>query len=247
MYTALGLYEIGEKTKSINLYLKVLNWMNRDWQEEGQLHALVNYEIAYAYLLTKKYDSAIIYYSNALSVYEKKLKIKDARLADIYREMSTSSYYKGNNKDALTYALEAKEVTSEISGEDNLDYAQSLNDLAFIFLERKDFQKAIEYFQESLNIRKRNLSSTHLKVAESYNNLISVYYDFGFYHDALKYSSEYLIILENSSIHDQEKIASILLQNAKCYAGLGYYSESLAINIRIFGRSKRFKLHLLSK
>ena len=71
LYTALGYSEMGQESKSLHLYLKVLKLMNRDWETKGKKHSDVNYEVAYLYLEQEDFVHAIEYYSQAYIIYKK--------------------------------------------------------------------------------------------------------------------------------------------------------------------------------
>ncbi len=69
------------------------------------------------------------------------------------------------------------------------DISIFFNNIASIYENRGDYQKALEYLIKSLEIKKEILPSKHLSIADSYNNIGSIYFKIGNFDNALKYYS----------------------------------------------------------
>ena len=61
-----------------------------------------------------------------------------------------------------------------------------LNNMALVYQEQGEYEKALEYFGKALDVRERVLGSGHPDTAATYNNMAGVYKEQGDYEKALK-------------------------------------------------------------
>ena len=77
--------------------------------------------------------------------------------------------------DAARHLEHALEIRREVLGEEHLESAESLDNLAGLIVEaRGDYALAASYIREALDLRRRRLGNEHEEVAESLNNLAHV-------------------------------------------------------------------------
>ena len=60
-------------------------------------------------------------------------------------------------------------------GENHLDYARSLGNLAVYLQDMRDYPMALELHQQALTLRKKLVGANHLEYASSVVNLADVY------------------------------------------------------------------------
>ena len=75
----------------------------------------------------------------------------------------------------------------KILGEEHPDTATSYNNIGNTYYNIGDYNKALEYYELSLKIRKKILGEEHPDTAVSYNNIGNSYYNIGDYKKALEY------------------------------------------------------------
>ena len=67
----------------------------------------------------------------------------------------------------------------------------TLNNMANVFERQGEYEKALEYYEESLKLKKKSLGDEHVSVADTLNNMANVF-DQGEYEKALEYYEESL-------------------------------------------------------
>ena len=122
---------------------------------------------------------------------------------------------------------------------------QWLEDLA-VFLQEyvAQYDKALEYYQKALEIRKQVLGESHPDVALSYNNIGVVYDAQGYYDRALEYHQQSLEIRKQVLGESHPDVALSYNNIGVVYYAQGdydraleYYQKSLEITLKIFGKN----------
>jgi tetratricopeptide (TPR) repeat protein len=80
-------------------------------------------------------------------------------------------YREGKYVKAMNAANEAMEVRKGILGKDHRDYAQSLNNMAFLYRSRGDHAKAEPLYRQMLEIKKKLLGDAHPDYAIALNDV----------------------------------------------------------------------------
>ncbi|CAF1548092.1 unnamed protein product [Adineta steineri] len=102
------------------------------------------------------------------------------------------------------------------------------NQLGFIHLNQGDYEKAIWYFQQGLEIQRKTLPSNHPSLATSYNNIGSVYDKMGEYSKALSYYEKDLEIKQKTLPLNHPSLAIIYNNIGSVYYKTGEYSKALS-------------------
>lgn len=137
---------------------------------------------------------------------------------------------KGNQPDlAEKYLLEAVEVRKEVLGNKNLDYVNSLNNLANLYREMGNYAAALTLYKEALAIRKEVLGEKHPDYALSLNNLAVSCHQMGNYAAALPLYKEALAINKEVLGEKHPEYASSLNNLAVLYLNMGNYAAALPL------------------
>jgi tetratricopeptide (TPR) repeat protein len=158
---------------------------------------------------------------------------------DILRAIDDFLTRRGYYQTLADYYLELVTVYQQQEEQTNWNYAASLTSLGNVYYSLGEYQKAIEFHQQSLAI-KREIGDRGGE-ATSYNNLGTVYYSLGEYQKAIEFHQQSLAITREIGDRGGEAASYIGLGNV--YQSLGeyqkaieFYQQSLAITREIGDR-----------
>ena len=124
----------------------------------------------------------------------------------------------------------------------NTQWLEDLADFLMIYLAQYD--KALEYYQKALEIRKQVLGESHPDIALSYYNIGNIYHSQGDYDLALEYYQQSLAIRKQvyGESHPDVALSYNNIGVVYCTQGdyalaLEYYQQSLAIWKQVYGES----------
>ena len=116
------------------------------------------------------------------------------------------------------------------------------NNMAGVYEDLGEYEKAMEYYGKALAIRERVLGTEHPDTAATYNNMANVYYYQGDYSKALEYYGKDLAISERVLGFEHPSTAATYHNMAYVYKiqgnyekALEYYGKDLAISERVLG------------
>ncbi|CAF1415492.1 unnamed protein product [Adineta steineri] len=115
------------------------------------------------------------------------------------------------------------EQTSDEDGQ-----ATYYNQLGFINSNQEDYEKAIWYFKQGLEIQQKTLPLNHLYLATLYNNIGLVYYNMGEYSKALSYYEKALEIRQKTLPANHPSLASSYNNIGSVYNRMGKYSKAIS-------------------
>ncbi|CAF1002312.1 unnamed protein product [Adineta steineri] len=117
-------------------------------------------------------------------------------------------------------------LLEQTSDED--EKATYYNQLGFINSNQKDYEKAIWYFKQGLEIQQKTLYSNHPLLATLYNNIGLVYYNMGEYSKALSYYEKALEIRQKTLPANHSSLASSYNNIGSVYNRMGKYSKAIS-------------------
>ncbi|CAF1440001.1 unnamed protein product [Adineta steineri] len=101
------------------------------------------------------------------------------------------------------------------------------NQLGYIKNDQGDYEKAIWYHKQGLEIRKQTLPSYHRDLATSYSNIGSVYHKMGEYLEAISFYEKDLEICQKTLPADHPDLAASYSNIGSAYHSMGDYSKAL--------------------
>src|SRR5205823_110327 len=100
-----------------------------------------------------------------------------------------------NHEMILFYAeVLARALKHLVPAEEHCDYANNLNNLASLYQDMGEYEKALPLYREAIAIRKKILGTEHPDYVISLNDLADLYHDMGEYKNALTLHQEALAI-----------------------------------------------------
>ncbi|CAF1418187.1 unnamed protein product [Adineta steineri] len=111
---------------------------------------------------------------------------------------------------------------------DESEKAIYCNQLGYVKNNQGDYKKAIWYYEKSLEIKEKTLSSNHPSLATSYNSIGAVYKNMGEYSKALSYYEKALEIREKSLPSNHPHLATSYSNIGLVYKNMGEYSKALS-------------------
>ncbi|CAF0957806.1 unnamed protein product [Adineta steineri] len=100
--------------------------------------------------------------------------------------------------------------------------------LGYVKSHQGDYEKAIWYFEQGLEIEQRTLPSNHPNLAASYNNIGSVYDNIGEYSKALSFYEQALEIRQKTLPSNDPLLATSYNNIGTVYYNMGEYSKALS-------------------
>src|SRR3989304_643249 len=159
------------------------------------------------------------------------IKIKDEKVAQLIKEAVTL-YDKEKYDEALDLLSEAKNQAR--LPEDKLEIADVLSKGGFGLLKKKEFNTALAYYENSLDINRTLDFKPGL--VNNYSYIGMIYTDLGRYEDGIEYFKKALGIQEE--LNDKSGIAQNLNNVANLYSYLGNYQESIKLLNQALGLSE---------
>ncbi len=178
-------------------------------------------------------------YSEAESLYQQALEIREQVLGPEHPEVATSlsnlaSLYWDQSKYTLAEPpfLRALSIHEQTLGRDHPDVATSLNALALLYKAQDKYTQAKPLFLRALSIRKQALGPEHLDVATTLNDLAMLYYNEDKYMLAEPLFIRALSIREKVLGPEHPDVASSLNYLAGLYVARSQYTQAEPLFIR---------------
>ena len=110
----------------------------------------------------------------------------ELKMADCYEELASILDDEGKYTEAIRLENNVVEIRKKILGEENRDYAYSLNDLAYYYEQIGNYAEALRLGTIAMDIFKKTVGEEHPDYATSLNNLAGCYDDLGNYAEAIR-------------------------------------------------------------
>ena len=141
--------------------------------------------------------------------------------------VATAYCSQGNYKKAIDCEAKALIVLKSLYGENHLDYATSLTDLAYYHFKIGNYNKAVEIETMAKNIRKQVLGEKHPDYVLSLSKLGNYYCDLGDYKKAVEFGTMAMNLRKQSLGEEHPDYALSLNNLAGYYSNLGDYRKAV--------------------
>jgi CHAT domain-containing protein/Flp pilus assembly protein TadD len=192
----------------------ILNKINNRFDAAS---ALNNIGLAYKHL--NRYEKALEYYNQALSIF-REVKNQDGE-ADTLTNIGVAYFYLSQYRKALEYYNQALFIFRKIKNRGG--EADSLHNIGLDYDYLSQYQKALDYFNQSLPIY-REIGDRGGE-ASAFVNIGQVYYDLSQYQKALDYFNQSLLIYRE--VEDWSGEAGALVSIGQVYNNLSQYQKAL--------------------
>ncbi|CAF0816398.1 unnamed protein product [Adineta steineri] len=135
--------------------------------------------------------------------------------------------------DQFNKAEELYKVLLEQTSDEN-EKQHYYNQLGYVKDEQGDYEKAIWYYEQALEIDQKTLSSTQFSLATPYNNIGFVYDNMGEYSKALSYHEKALEIQQNTLPSNHSSLARSYNNIGAVYDSMGEYLKALSFYEKAF-------------
>jgi predicted enzyme related to lactoylglutathione lyase len=182
-------------------------WLKEDENNEISIHPVISEVVRYKYPAEFEFAQKLVN------------KIID-ELKDSYEKGSGISVW---NK-LITHSVA---VAKSFNKSEHEDYATLLNNIGSVYDKIGDYNKALEFYEKALNIRKKVLGTEHPNTATSYNNIGSTYDSMGDYNKALEFYENALNIREKVLGTEHPDTATSYNNIGGVYDSMGDYNKAL--------------------
>jgi tetratricopeptide (TPR) repeat protein len=164
---------------------------------------------------------------------------KDIRHSSSLRNLVTLMRLMGNHAKAEHFALVALQDPS--ISRNNRSYSGVLNDLGLIYFEMGQREKALEYYEKSLEFKQKESPEPDIFTAVTYSNLGNLFREQGDYETALSFLNKALEIETNFPDPDIREIAvrynsigMVYLAQKNYLGALEVYHKSLQLRLIVY-------------
>jgi len=193
-------------------------------------------------LETAKYDSTVIYFEKAASIYEQVTLWQ--KYISCYNRLCEVYWRNGNYSLALEKVEEALQKSTKISSQNHPEKAKIYSNLGIIYDFKGNYDIALVYHEKALKMRKELFDEKHSSIASSYNNIAIVYYYLGYYDLTLQHYQWALAIQKEvlGKTHPEaarlyNNIGIIYKEKGQYDLALQHYQRALAIQKEVFGKT----------
>jgi tetratricopeptide (TPR) repeat protein len=179
-----------------------------------------------------KYAEAITYYEKSLKIEQKTLPANHPSLATSYNNIGWVHYKMGEHSEALSYLEKALEIKQKTLPANHPSLASSYNNIGSVYQDMGDYSKALSSYEKAFEISQKTLPANHPDLASSYNNIGGVYDNMGEYSKALSYYEKDLEISQKTLPANHPHLASSYNNIGGVYYNMGEYSKALSYYVK---------------
>jgi len=213
--------------KKAILSLKKISKINSNHDGKLIYGADIDYYLAELYLQTKEYSKAIEYYQKSANAYKTEKNRQDAYTIAI--SWLARLYMKDKKfKKSLIYHKEVIDRYKKSTKKDkNLQLSRSYGNIAILYQETGQFQKALEFNKKSLKLLLEFYPNNSFEISTNYNNISAIKDATGDYPMALKYLRKSLEINQKLFGEKNPILVSGFNNLAIHYIKIGEYQKGL--------------------
>lgn len=182
-------------------------------------------------------ELAINGFLNAISLWESLNIPEDATIANVYANLSSTYFKRGNYHEGERYAEKAMTIWEELYGSDSMNLVNIYMDMSDRYKKNLMFDEAKNILDRALKIVLSSVGENHTMAAEIYNRLGIFYGERGMFRQSAESYLHAVEIRKNLLGGDYIYDASVYINLSECYGHLREYEKSLEFgleSIRIF-------------
>jgi len=232
-------------------YEKAIQYYHQFIRNNPQRYTVLNANcysnLGFLYSILRKYDDAIENYLECLEIARVLKKDEEGMVANCNCQLGKVYERAGKLQMALSYYTKALEDLLVVHrGRYHQDIAGCFGNIATIYDLTGEYAKAIEYFEQSLEIYDLLYDQNHPLFAKCHNNIGLVYQNMGRYDEAFSHISRALEIqvgIYGDKHHESATmygtLSTIYLMRGEYQKAIEYQSKRLEINKLIFGENHK--------
>ncbi len=192
-------YDIGMLYAQRSAYQKSIDNLQKSLQYYQKATITVGEEkvlnkLGDSYLAIKDYPNATKFYSKAIESYRKTNNTKG--VSNTLSKLAALNKINNNYEESLKYSEEKFNLHK--ANNEKLEAAFAANNIGFIYRQKGDNTKSVEYFNQALDFFKQASAESKQKSPTIYNNIGVTYTNLGDYRKAATYYNEVLKMHEDS-------------------------------------------------
>jgi tetratricopeptide (TPR) repeat protein len=251
------LYELGDKyertgdnDKALSFYKRALEYFRLFSEEKDENAALCLKDIGTVYMAKKNYEQASVHYKESLAIYNRIYQQDEGYVhkSFILHNLGFIAMQNDDFESGIFFFKQAVEMRRQLyKNVDNIDLADSLNNLVLGYLEKEEWSTALVYLIEAYDMRKRLLDLKKISIdkglAEALHNFGFLYAKIGDLKKAEAYTNECLKM--QSQLYkdsDNQDLATsldnlglvLLLQGKDLDQAESYFKRGLEMRMRLF-------------
>ena len=180
-------YEEGKYDEALKYYNQSLEMFRENEPIDYSHIGTVLNNIGAVYQSRGKLVEAINCYKDAFEEYKRLAREVDL-MAGTLINMGSIFHAQGQSDRALAYLYRALEIYRKASYPGNhLDIATVLNNIGGVYMNKRMYEEALRYYNESLEIKRQTMPANHPRMDVTFDNIGNVYKALGQFDEALKY------------------------------------------------------------
>jgi tetratricopeptide (TPR) repeat protein len=213
-------------------------------QEETPIIAMLEHELGNILSKQGSYREAIVWSEKAALIRERELGPGHQDTANTYNITAHIYYLLADYYTALEWYKKIRRVIEYAPWRnDNLFMVIFYDGFARCFFALGEYDAALDYFENALEIVERVLGKKHPDTATTYNNIANVYDSKGEYNEALEWHKKALAIREQvlgkehpDTATSYNNIANVYQSKGEYDKALDLYEKALAIREQVLGK-----------
>lgn len=194
-------------------------FLNKQSKTKQDSALALNYNaLGTVYLLSGNYDSAFIYYSNAIENYEKDNKTVSADYAYCIQNIGILYVQQGNYEKAEEFFLKSISILSTAFKGNNSKLAANYVNMGRLYQIIRDDSKTLEYYKKAEAIYSALNLNNSINAGFLYLNMGATYIYTADYEKAIRYLNQSLQIIQEKASNNFGALQTI-------YLNLGYVAE----------------------
>lgn len=205
----------------------------------GELYA----NLAYAYDLGEKYDSAVYFYEKALPIMERQLGPYHVYTEWLYSSLAYPTSKSFQYEKEVKYTLKSLDITVRNRGKDSEDYLDALKAVGVAYGHLEDHENERIYFQQTREVARQLFGEKSTQYATALYNLGGVYSSLRQTDEAVTFAMQAYELRKKLLGEKDEKTLQALENIGNIYYDAGKYGEAktyfeqyLAVVLKNFGK-----------